>query len=209
MMRPETTDLLKRLDDADWFAAVGRPLPEALQSSILAVASWDEAVACCSSDEWENFTLEQQNRLTMHLHEHARELYRRWNDLVRVVKEELHPLVERKVLPAVARLASAHEPTPIRDSVQWDVLGACLELEYADVREPAFFCGLMGWYLVGRFPCGWGERDVGGGLALHGPLDEGEYDPNEPDWLKLVLSYQEPLFRPKVSLPKAGKLLVY
>jgi hypothetical protein len=93
--------------------------------------------------------------------------------------------------------------------LEWNILGACMELGYADLREPGFSCGLMAWHLAGRFPCGWGERDAGGQLRLLGPVDESGYDPNEPDWLKLVLSNQDRLFNPKVRLPATGKLVVF
>jgi hypothetical protein len=209
MMRAEIEYLLKRLEDAEWFAAVGQPLAAEAQHSVVAIASWEEAVVCCSSVAWENYSLEQQNLLTMYLHEHARDRYRGWNGIVQAIKEDLHPLVERKLPLALSRLKVAGGPTQVRNSVQWDILGACMELEYADVREPAFFCGLMTWYLAGRFPCGWGERGDDGEVFLHGPMDKNDYDPNEPDWLKLILSSQERLFQPKVSLPKTGKLLVY
>jgi hypothetical protein len=158
------------------------------------------AIACCSSEEWSGFTLEQRNRLTMFLHTHARERYRRWNDIVRAVKEAVNPLVERKVAAVIGQLAG---------SARWDILGACMEWEYADVGEPGFFTGLMQWYLGGRFPCGWGDRDAGGTIRLYGPLAESDYHPSETDWLKLVLVNQERLFRPNVRLPAVGKLLVY
>src|SRR5262245_29923222 len=200
-MRPETNELLRRLQEADWFASVGQPLPE----SVVAVRSWDEAVVCCSSMDWLNFILEMQNRLSMFLHTHARERYGQWNDLVVEVKTALHPLLEGKLAPMRESLG-AHE---VKNTLEWNILSACMELEYADVREPGFFVSLMPWYIAGRFPCGWGERDASGQVRLHGPVDESEYDPNEPDWLKLVLSNQERVFNPKVRLPAVGKLMVF
>jgi hypothetical protein len=196
-MRPETRELLKRLTDADWFCSVGQPL----DGSVVAVRSWEEAAACCSSPEWSSFALEMDNRLTMDLHAHAHERYQRWNDLVRAVKEDMTPLVQGK-------LAGVGQAS-VEVAVRWDLLGACMELEHADVREPGYFCGLMAWYLGGRFPCSWGERDELGHLRLYGAVDESDYDPDEPDWLKLVLAYQDRVFRPKVRLPRFGKLLVY
>ena len=73
--REEYEALLKRLEDADWFAAVGRPLPEEVQGSVVNVSSWEEGVTCYSSVEWEDFILDQQNLLTMHRHELARTVH--------------------------------------------------------------------------------------------------------------------------------------
>jgi hypothetical protein len=208
-MRQKTKKLLQKLDDADWFTSVGRPLPAPLRGSVIVVGSWQEAVACCSSDEWSNYTLEQRNQLTMFLHAQAPERYDRWNDIVEDVKEVLVPLVERKTSILAGQLESPEDQTAVMHSVRWDILGACMELEYADVREPGFFCGLMPWYLDGRFLCGWGDTGEGGNIELYGPVDESGYDSSEPDRLKLVLANQDRLFRPKVRLPAVGKLLVY
>ena len=35
------------------------------------------------------------------------------------------------------------------------------------------------------------------------------YDPNEPNWLKLVLANQHGLFHPRVRLPAEGELVLY
>jgi hypothetical protein len=203
-LKRTTANLLARLDEIEWFAAVGDPLPD----TVVTVSSWDDAFRCCSSLEWGDFTLEQRNRLTMHLHVHARARYQGWNECVQSIKEVLEPIGERKIPPGHRGLAAEAEKA-VRDAALWDLLGACTELEYADVREPGFFCGLVAWYLRGRFPCGWGDRNSAGELQLFGPVDEGEYDPNESDWLKLVLANQERLFRPRVRLPMGGKLIVY
>jgi hypothetical protein len=200
-MRRETEDLVARLDAAEWFSSVGQPLPGAVRS-VIAVSSWADAIECCGSNEWGNFVLEQQNLLTMHLHTHARDRYQDWNNIVRAIKGVTGPLVAKK-------LRAMDESKVIEGCVSWDILGACMEREYADIREPAFFCGLIHWYLSGRFPCGWGERDSTGKIRLLEPVDEGEYDSNEPDWTKLVLANQERLFHPKVRLPAVGKLLVF
>jgi hypothetical protein len=90
-MRPETANLLNRLDATDWFSSVGQPTPESLRGSVIQVSSWREAIDCASSTEWENFTIEQRNRLTMHLHRHARERYQDWNDLTDSIKQVLEP----------------------------------------------------------------------------------------------------------------------
>ena len=124
------------------------------------------------------------------------------------MKQSLLPLVQKKTRPVVRRLTIPQAAT-VQHAAEGDILGACMELEYADVFARGFYCSLMLWYLGGRFPCGWGERLETGEVRLYGPVDESEYDPNEPDWLKLVLADQERLFHPKVRLSTKGKLVVY
>lgn len=46
-------------------------------------------------------------------------------------------------------------PKAFSDTVHWDILHACMEIEYSDVRQPAFFSNQVDWYLAGHFPCGW------------------------------------------------------
>ena len=44
----------------------------------------------------------------------------------------------------------------IKDSVSWDIMGLCLEIEYSDIVNPIFFIPhLDPWYASGHFPCGW------------------------------------------------------
>ena len=39
--------------------------------------------------------------------------------------------------------------------MQWDILGACIEMEYADLCPPGFYTNLASWYVKEHFPCGW------------------------------------------------------
>lgn len=146
-----------------------------------------------------------QNHLSMFLHKHARDRYQRWNDIVAEVKAAMGPMVTRQVSPLLEQVGAPE----VKHCVEWDVLGACMEREYADLQQPGFFNGLVGWYLSGRFPCGWGERDQAGRIRLHGPQDESGYEPSEPDWLKIVLANQEHVYHPNVKWPAVGTLLVF
>lgn len=74
-MQQQTRDLLAALEDADWFSAVGQAVAKLLQSEVIVVPSWAEAVKCCGSISWENYTLGQRNLLTIYLHEHTRDRY--------------------------------------------------------------------------------------------------------------------------------------
>jgi hypothetical protein len=207
-MTRQTRELLKELEEAAWFAVVGRPLAEAASGSVVLVSSWEDALACYSSQhKWSCLKLEQGYELRAYLQTHAPDRRRAWNLSVREVKKSLLPLVQKKTRPVVRRLTIPQAAT-VQHAAECDILGACMELEYSDVRPPGFYCSLVLWYLGGRFPCGWGERLPAGEVRLYGP-EESEYDPNEPDWLKRVLANQERLFHPKVRLPTKGKLVVY
>lgn len=206
-MKTQTKGLLEQLDKATFFREVGRPLPEAIQISITTVISWNEALTCCHSIEWENYTLEQRNVLTMYLGTHAHDRYQNWNDIVMDVKKVSGPIAQRKAL-LLGRTERSMKKR-IEDCINWDIMGACMELEYADIRVPSFFCWLMEFYLLGHFPCGWGERNNKGKILLYGPVEENDYDPNEQDPRKLALVDQERLVSPQIRMPTSGKLLVY
>jgi hypothetical protein len=80
-MWQETQELLQKLEDTDGFASIGQPLPEGLRDSAIVVGSWQKGVACCSSSEWSNFTLEHSNQRTNLLHARAPKRYQQWNDI--------------------------------------------------------------------------------------------------------------------------------
>ena len=200
-MQQRTRDLLATLEAADWFSAVGRPVPDSLQEQVLVVSSWAEAVESCGSTSWENFTLEQQNSLTSYLHEYARDRYRRWNEIVDEMKAAFEPLVERTLGPVVEQHGL---PQVVGHCVRWDILGASMEGEYADVRPPGFFTELMGWYVRGRFPCGWGEMDGDGRIRL--VEMESECSPADPDPITRALNF--PFLEPPIRLPE-GRLIIF
>ena len=208
-LQKQTRSLLNKLEDTEWFTAAGKPLPESMHHLAIRVSSWHEAIEDCSSIEWENFTLEQRNLLTMHLHVHAHDRYQKWNDIAIECNELLAVMLKKKLSTIAELLGTETNYKKIWKSIRCDIRGACMELEFSDIREPGFFCGLMEWYFAGRFPCGWGEPDVDGKTVLLGPVDEGEQNLNETDWTKIVLAEQDRVYRPKVRLPAKGKLLVY
>jgi hypothetical protein len=196
-MQQRTRELLADLDSTDWFSTVGRLFQEPLPNDVMFVSSWVEAVECCGSISWENYTLEQRNILTSHLHDHARDRYRCWNEIVDEVKAASIPMLERRIGPMV----KVHDlPEIVGDCVRWDVLGACMESEYADICPTSFFTDMMVWYKRGRFPCGWGDVDRSGKIHL------AELEPDGPDLLFRALNF--PLLEPPITLPE-GKLIVF
>jgi hypothetical protein len=154
--------------------------------------------------------MEQQNVLTMHLQAHAHDAYQKWNDIVDAVKEVVIPLVDLKVSDLAPKVVDIDGGVKkLSASIRWDILGACVEIEYAEFKPPSYFSALMNWYLAGRFPCGWGEVDENGKICLLGPSEDGNYNWEETDAAKIVEAEVSRVYSPKVYLPDKGKLIVY
>jgi|SRR5579883_2442080 len=159
-MHPRTVATLERLETADWFAAVGVRDTDAA----IVLSSWEEAVEHCGSLEWENLLLEASNQYHERLAERSKERWVRWNEIVNEIKRVTVPLVQRKVEAVCAR----HQlPKVFEDTVQWDILGGCMEAEYADVYPPGFYASQAYWYVKGHFPCGWQGTFPDGKLIVY------------------------------------------
>jgi hypothetical protein len=147
-MNRTTLAIFEDLKKANWFSQVG--VRDAAAAIVL--SSWQEAIAHCSSAEWEDLTLDMANYYSGQVAEQSKERYLEWNDVVDDLKKILIPFVRGKI----ERVVRANKlPKIFEDTVQWDVLFICMETEYADVCPPGFYGKLAFWYLKGHFPCGW------------------------------------------------------
>jgi hypothetical protein len=147
-MHQRTAAILDELRTAPWFSRVG------IQDTVSAIVlpSWREAIAHCDTLDWENLQLDMSNEYRSRLAEQSKERRAKWNDIVVDLKKTLIPLVHCKI----ETVAREHRlPKVFEDSVQWDVLHACMEMEYADVYPPGFYANLASWYIKGHFLCGW------------------------------------------------------
>ncbi len=147
-MHPRTIATLKRLEEAQWFSRVG---VRDTQVAIV-LSSWNEAVERCGSVEWEDLCLEAVNQYRERLFARSRERYSTWNDVAAHIRQPALDLVDRKIETVVRE---NHLPEVFRQSVAYDILGVCMEAEFADVCPPAFFAAQAYWYAHGHFPCGW------------------------------------------------------
>jgi hypothetical protein len=147
-MHPRTAVTLERLDKAQWFSRVG--VNDVRLAIVL--ASWQEAIDHCSSDGWEDLCLEASNQYRERLAERSPERFTKWNEIVDELKSITIPFVRQKIEHVVRE---NNLPKVFEDMVQWDILGVCMEAEYADVYPPGFYAGLAFWYDKGHFPCGW------------------------------------------------------
>jgi hypothetical protein len=147
-MTRTTLETLEELQKAHWFSRVG--VHDTLEAII--VPSWPEATALRGLAEREDLWLEMANEYRQRLQERSKERLGKWNEIARGLKKTLIPFVHGKVESVIRErdLPKAFEPT-----VQWDILHACMETEYADVYPPGFYANLASWYIKGHFPCGW------------------------------------------------------
>jgi hypothetical protein len=148
-MQPRTEATLADLQRAHWFENVGVKDTDA--ADIL--GSWSEAVASCASPLWEEICTEAQNQYRARLAERNPQFSAsQWNEAVR----QLRPVTEKLVESKARDLQQRHSlPQVFVDCVRWDVLGLCLESEFAEVYPPGFFASQGYWYVKGHFPCGW------------------------------------------------------
>jgi hypothetical protein len=156
-MRYETSENLRHLEDTDWFAHVGEH--DRTSRRCIVLTSWEEAIQHCSSPEWGNVQLEMSNRHREKILAVSPARFCQWNELVDEIKKFTMPLVRRKVAKAVQE---HNLPKSFVDTVDWDILGLCMESEYVDVVPPSFFSAGGYWYVRGHFPCGWVHEEPPG-----------------------------------------------
>lgn len=154
-MHERTALTLERLRQADWFANVGTPV----RPDVVAVHSWEEAVASGAKPDWENLRLEIKNRESGRVRQHFGDEAFPWNDLVREIRPQTVAMTNER-LNALGLSDLARKV--VYAGASWDTLGACLETEYSDIVACDFYRRLLEWYLAGHWPCGWeGEYPAG------------------------------------------------
>jgi hypothetical protein len=148
-MNTKSEEFLAALDRIDWFSCIG--LTDLQSGKVL--DSWKEAITFATDRrQWESFRLERRNELTVFLHSHAMDRYRKWNEITADLKRMIEPMVSRKITNLTV---AQNLPKAFEHCVRWDILGACMEAEYSDVRPLDFYTELGVVYLKGHFPCGW------------------------------------------------------
>lgn len=149
-MTPQTRELLDRLKQTTLLGHVGEPLPEGLSGKLL--QSWEQALSPKRRAKWDKIKLDAHGDLTSFLAHQHKARYREWKALT----AELKPQVLALVQPACTDLQARQAVPPGLDAaLSWDLLAACMEGEYADLRAPGFYQRLASLYLQGRFPAGW------------------------------------------------------
>jgi len=149
-MRDETHALLQAMERWPWFENVGDPIEDL---GVIPVVSWDNAVELCGGNLWEVTRLQTHNRYTKEVRARDWTRANQWNSIVEQINEAIRPLVDARGRVPSTRLSL---PELFVHQVDWDILGICMEAEYADIYPPLFYANILApWYRTGHFPCGW------------------------------------------------------
>lgn len=159
-MHSRTKLTLEELENADWFTNVGKSYES---PNIILVKTWKDAIQWCQSQYWEDLTLEAYNQYCERLFERSKERFNLWNDVVAEMKTYVSPLVERKTEQIINK---NDLPKVFFHCVFGDIIGVCMEAEYADIYPPGFFASQAFWYVKGHFPCGWEGEFPDGKLVV-------------------------------------------
>ena len=157
-VKKATKTIWKSLIDVTWFANVGSPPKD---KHVVSVKSWEEAMRGCLSRDWWNVTLEGSNVLRERIYAKSVKRFDLWNRRVDKVTALALPTVKKRL----AKVCKEQNLKPkdceeFITRVKLDVIGICMEVEYADLVKPFFYLTLKDWYSRGHLPCGWkGDLD--------------------------------------------------
>ena len=157
-------EIINRIKAIEWCSNCGNIANIKLSYENKYVASWSEAKKYYNETEWEDKTLEAQNKLTAFLFNRYRNEYSKWNSIVKEAKK----FIEEEVVPKIKKIEEDNDlDTVFIDCVKWDILGAIMENEYKKCSgRPTFFLNLLEIYEAGNFPCGWDNSTQNGELIV-------------------------------------------
>jgi hypothetical protein len=168
-MKTNTSELLLRLEMADWFCNAGQPLESS--PDVAQVSTWGEALEVCATQASDDARLEAQNELTVQLSARHGAAYKLWNTKVAELKPLVGKLMDKKLAMSAVRGRVPKEPgNNFVDALRWELLGLCVAHEYEDAVSLTKYRELFEyWFFAGHFPCGWiGEvpDDMEGAFAM-------------------------------------------
>jgi hypothetical protein len=148
------------LEDADWLASCGQPVPD---PNVRVVASRDDALDISRGDYTEYYLLEQANLIRDGVTARSMEAYRAWGDFVEGLRPDVEDVVVRKLTGS--KSGSPHEKSLI-DHLNWIVMHAAIEIYYRRFGGRDFFQAMALWLTRGHLPLGWENGDYPQGRAV-------------------------------------------
>jgi hypothetical protein len=156
--------MLEHIEKIDWFARCGSLFTLELSIPYSQVPDLKTAIRKCSSQRWENATLEARNLLTEYLFLHAKKEFNAcWNILAKSTSD----FQDAQIVPQLQAAFDGKLPKKCLDSVLWDIHSAIMEDAYSCLNHPfRFFAELLRVYEEGHFPCGWTGGEYPKGTLL-------------------------------------------
>jgi hypothetical protein len=156
-MKPETAELLRSLEDIEWFANAGVHEDVAGLEGVIWVDSLDEAVSHATSSPWQFQRMDAKNLMSRQVMGAGTEHFREYSR----VQQEIHGRASELVSRKAARVIAEHGlGDDFKRSVTWDILVGALECELSDWVDPGLAGVILEIYRLGYLPCGM-DQDSG------------------------------------------------
>ncbi len=162
MLTQTTHDLISRLASVPWLIRLGQP---DTGRDVTILPDWETAMKYCAHQSWVYVLMESRNALCSLIHGRDKEAFQDWSNRVKEVKVALGPM-PRERLSDGAQRQSLDIPKPVFDTVEWCLLMACMELEYAALEPPRFYEATTDALLAGHLVCGWSGTYTEGRFAM-------------------------------------------
>ena len=154
-MKPRTTDLLRRLKEADWFSNGGTLKAKDEDSVMVPVASLGAALEIWFSKD----AVTMRDAMFDAINWAVSEKYGRglWLKCVDELERRVDRLVDHKLAdcPALAGHIAKGDLPSFATVLKMELDGLCLAREFEEVVTTKFYDAQEHWYLAGHFPCGW------------------------------------------------------
>ena len=153
-MKPKVRQKLDQIFSYPFFESVGQPLP----ATVSGVKNWTQAAKSCGFTKWGNNRLMARNALSQAIQKLYPKLgmwerHQEWNPLCAELRPAIHTFLDTLLTKIPVKDKSLKN---VRNSVSWDIMFLCMEVEYSDIVDPIFSIPhLDSWYSAGHFPCGW------------------------------------------------------
>ena len=155
--------MIARIDRIDWFRHCGEPCQLEIAIPFKQVKKWKAAFEHCSKSRSENARLEARNAITQYLHDHHREQYGKWSEIVEAAKSPIVESIYERIDGAIDEYAKDEYDLYRKFfmATRWNLVAAMMEDAYKELlpQSSLFFHELLTVYEAGHAPCGWSDQN--------------------------------------------------
>jgi hypothetical protein len=162
----QSLELIERLKRVPWFAHIGEP---AVAKEIRRAVDLRVAKKLCFSRRWDNAITDSGNQLSVFLSKYYRDRYdKKWSEIVHTCIPLLMPIIESAIEHGREKLElGAVQVKVLSMTLRRQFIGACHEIEYADMMQDLLCLQLVPWYELGHWPCGYQGEWPNGMLVVY------------------------------------------